>query len=122
MNKKQIGNNFEKMALRILQEHGYWCHLFSYDANGQPCDIIAFDDADVFLIDVKHCKGDRFSTSRIEPNQYMCFKYANELSKKAHVGFAIYFDKILKFKWLPWNKDVAEKPSYHYNELYDFYN
>lgn len=115
MIQKKLGNQYEKKLLQILQGLGYWCHLFSYDANGQPCDIIAFDDVDIMLIDVKHCQGDRFYTSRVEPNQSACFKYAKSRSKNATVGFAIYFETLQKWKWLDWSEDMAV--SYRYNEL-----
>lgn len=121
MIQKKIGNNYEQKALQLLQNMGYWCHLFSYDKNGQPCDIIAFDNEKTYLIDVKHCNGDRFYVSRIEPNQNMCFKYANKCSEgNVKTGFVIWFDTIDKFKWLEWSEDLKTKTSFHYRDLEDF--
>lgn len=43
-NNKKIGNKYELEFLKILKMNGYWCHLFAYNKNGQPCDIIGVKD------------------------------------------------------------------------------
>ena len=102
MNVKNIGNDTEKMLLELLQDKGYWCHLFAYNKNGQPCDIIAIKDNEAWLIDAKHCEGKRFNFNRIEPNQRNCFKYAKSCGNNK-TGFAIYFEETNKWRWLSYN-------------------
>lgn len=102
-NQKKIGNKYEKELCNLLQANGYWCHLFEYNSNGQPCDVVALKEDKSFLIDVKHCEGDIFYFSRIEPNQKTCFEYASKICKIKNVGFAIYFDNKEKFYWLPYH-------------------
>ena len=96
---KIIGNDTEKLLLELLKSKGYWCHLFAYNKNGQPCDIVAIRDNVAILIDVKHCDSARFNFSRIEPNQRNCFKYA-DFCGNDNLGFAIYFQKTKHWKWL----------------------
>lgn len=110
----------EKEVLNILQKKGYWCHLFEYSSNGQPVDIIAFNDSKVMLIDVKHCDNVRFTYSRIEANQDMCMKYARSISAKVKLGFVIYFELINKFKFLEYDKININDKSVVANELLDF--
>lgn len=100
MNNKKIGNKYENELAEVLQKNGYWCHIFSYNQNGQPCDIVAIKDCKTMLIDVKHCESDRFVFERAEPNQRSCFEYAWKKCGIQNVGFAIYFEKINEWKWL----------------------
>lgn len=123
VNRKKIGNEYEKMLCDLFSSLGYWCHNFAYGVNGQPCDIIAIKGEDKhFLIDVKHCDGDVFSFSRIEPNQRGCFKFAKYCGIM-NTGFAIWFKKENKFKWLSyWTLEVLEgagKVSVKSDSLYD---
>ena len=99
MKQKKIGNDTEKKCLDLLQSKGYWCHLFSYNANGQPCDVVAIKNNEAFLIDVKHCDSDRFAFSRIEPNQRNCFEYALTCYN-SNCGFMIYYEKYGKFNYV----------------------
>lgn len=116
MNSKKIGNEYEKKLCELLKDKKYWCHLLSYNSYGQPFDIIAFNRYNLFLIDAKHCKGDRFSFSNIEPNQISSFTYALECgASKEKTGFAIWFENDNCFKWLPFYKVIGT--SIHKNEL-----
>lgn len=99
MKQKKIGNDTEKKCLELLSKLGYWCHLFAYNKNGQPCDIVAIKNDTALLIDVKHCDGDRFAFSRIEPNQRSCFEYALSCGNK-NCGFMIYFEKEQAFNFV----------------------
>lgn len=101
--QKKIGNKTEVKLCELLQQNGYWCHLLEYNKNGQPCDIVALRGNKSFLIDVKHCDTDRFSFNRIEPNQRTCFEYARKECGVHSVGFAIYFENVNKFYWLPYS-------------------
>lgn len=99
MINKKLGNEFESKLLKILQDKGYWCHLFAYSKNGQPCDVVAIKDDIPILLDVKHCASDRFSFSHIQPNQITCFKYAKSCGI-TYTGFAIYFELQNSWRWL----------------------
>ena len=101
-NVKRIGNEFEKKLCELFGSKGYWCHNFSYDVNGQPCDIIALKNNSSWLIDVKHCVGNTFSFSRIEANQKGCFKYASSVGV-GRVGFAIWFETLQEFRWMSYD-------------------
>ena len=116
INQKKIGNKYEFKLCSILKDSKYWCHLFEYSVNGQPCDIVAIKDDVSFLIDVKHCEGDRFYTSRIEPNQQSCFNYAKKCGIK-NVGFAIYFEKSKCWKWLEYDEKIINISSIRKDEL-----
>lgn len=98
INVKKIGDKTENLLLKEISKFGYWCHLFAYNISGQPCDVVALKENKSFLIDVKHCKGDCFVTSRIEPNQHACFKYASSLN--INCGFALYNQVDNTFYWL----------------------
>ena len=107
MVNKKIGNYYEKECCRLLAEKGYWVHLFAYNVNGQPCDVIAAKRGVSALIDVKHCSTLSFSFDNIRPNQHSSFAMAME--KDIKCGFAIYNDKV-GWKWLDYvfvflNKD-----------------
>ena len=112
MSEKQtyIGNNCETQALDWLKENGYWCHLFRRSRNGQPCDIIALSGEKAFLIDAKHCVGDRFATSRIEPNQRTSMLYAKLLGVK-NAGFMIWFESDKTWRWLPFSEELLKVKS-----------
>ena len=101
MNQKRIGNRAEEQIANIFQEYGYWVAIFPYNTNGQPCDIVALNKDNHFLVDVKHCKTDRFTFSRIEPNQWTTFDYATSLGIK-NVGFIIVNERY-EFKYLPYS-------------------
>lgn len=98
-NIKKIGDSTERKCLDLLQKAGYWCHLFAYNKNGQPCDVVAIKKNAGWLIDVKHCEGDRFDFKRIEPNQRSCFEYNLALGNN-NLGFMIYYEKLQKFNFV----------------------
>lgn len=112
----------EKECLKNLAQRGFWCHLFSNDIGGQPCDIVAIHKKGTMLLDVKHCDKERFELRRIEPNQWNCFLYAKDLGIEC--GFAIYCETIEKWKWLGFQYAVylskANTKSVNINDLTDF--
>lgn len=119
--RKKIGNDCEKKLALLLKQKGYWCHVFEYNKNGQPCDIVAFNGNKSFLIDVKHCCSTRFPLSRIEANQRTSFEYALRCGIR-NVGFAVWFDVCESFKWLPYEKVATDVASVRFDELEDFEN
>lgn len=103
MINKKIGNDYENKLAQMLQEKGFWCHIFEYNKNGQPCDIVAIKNDIANLIDVKHCASNRFSFSHIQPNQITCFGYAKSCGI-THTGFAIYFEPQDSWRWLSYQQ------------------
>jgi Holliday junction resolvase len=96
---KNIGNEYEDKLIKLLFKHGWWCHLFAYKPEGQPCDVIALKDNKYLLLDVKHCSGKRFPFSDIRPNQKTCFALARKQGNTNN-GFAIYFEQVKEWRWL----------------------
>ena len=96
---KSLGNEYESKLIDLLAKNGWWCHLFAYKPEGQPCDIIALKDNKYLLIDVKHCSANRFPFSDIQTNQKNCFKLATQKGNTNN-GFAIYFEKVNEWRWL----------------------
>lgn len=99
---KDIGDRYEGKLLQTLRVMGYWCHLFAYKPEGQPCDIVAIRDNIPFLIDVKHCEGHRFMFKDIRPNQRTCFALAG-MKGNTNCGFAIFFEEVPGWRWLPYD-------------------
>lgn len=100
---KDIGNSFEARMIGILSSNGYWCHLFAYKPEGQPCDIVASKDNVPVFIDVKHCSGSRFGFDNIRTNQRNCFSLAYERGN-SNCGFAIYFEGCKGWKWISYSE------------------
>lgn len=98
---KKIGNDYEQLFLKKLQKSGFWCHLFAYNKNGQPCDIIACKNNTAYLIDVKHCEEDRFDFKNVQANQLTCFEYALKCGN-ANTGFAVWFENQANWYYLPY--------------------
>lgn len=67
---KALGTSFEEDFAQMLYEEGFWVHLLTQNAAGQPADIIAVKKKKALLIDCKVCSDDRFPLSRIEDNQH----------------------------------------------------
>lgn len=66
---KILGNHFESEFCSLLAENGFWVHNIAQNQTGQPADVIAVKDNIAYLIDCKVCSNNKFSLSRIEPNQ-----------------------------------------------------
>ena len=118
-NVKKVGDKTEQKCLDLLQKKGYWCHLMAYNKNGQPCDIVAIKKNFGYLIDVKHCEGDRFEFRRIEPNQRSCFDYNLQLGNH-NLGFMIYYEKYERFNFVPYvyikSLEIAGQKSIKFDE------
>lgn len=98
MNNKTIGNIGEQATMDELRRMGWWCHRFAQSVQGQPCDIIAVKDGEIWLLDAKHITKPSFSMERIEPNQATAFFYAGQFGIKC--GLALVFaGKVWLLKW-----------------------
>lgn len=117
MNVKKIGNEYETKFAEYIQGKGFWCTILPYGKNGQPCDIIAVKNNRTTFVDVKHCCEDRFSFSKIQPNQLTCFEY-NLRCGNTCSGFAIWFEKTQDWRWLNYaTVRNSTKKSVRYDEL-----
>lgn len=79
---------------------------------GQPCDIVALKAHDCMLIDAKHCDVPYLRTSRIEPNQASCFRFASE-RYGIKCGFMCEYNE--KLYWLDWKDVDLMKTSQRFN-------
>lgn len=68
-NKKK-GTAFEEEFAEFLSAHGFWVHLLTQNAAGQPADMVAARNGHALLIDCKSCEKDLFTMARIEDNQW----------------------------------------------------
>lgn len=101
MGNAKLGRATETRCLQWLSDHGWWCHRMEASASGQPCDIVALCGNDCMLIDAKHCDEPYLRTSRIEPNQRTCFKYASERFG-IKCGFMCEYES--RFYWISWEQ------------------
>lgn len=108
MTNSKLGRITEMNCCKWLQKRGWWCHRMASREAGQPCDIVALKSNDCFLIDAKHCDKPYLRTSRIEPNQRSCFKYASE-KFGIKCGFMCEWDG--KLYYLDWNDIDLDKPN-----------
>lgn len=131
MSSKQIkvGNECENLVINNLRKKGYWAYLCPKNNNGgQPIDIIAAKNDKIYKIwfmDAKHVREQTssFAFARIEPNQISSFMYLTDFAniEQKYMGFAIYFEKMQKLLWLPFEDYVKMfnegKKSVNYNDL-----
>ena len=85
MSNKTVGNQFEKEFCEMLGRNGFWVHNFQQNKDGQPADVIVVKGDRTWLIDCKVCENDRFSLSRIEPNQHTAMRYWERVT--AYCGY-----------------------------------
>lgn len=108
MNNTTIGNKTEKTVSQTFRERGYWIYNCPKSSTGaQPVDLIAIKGGKeyiVWLVDGKHVRANEssFPLQRIEPNQWVSLKYANEFAKinLENLGFAIQFERTGVIYWL----------------------
>ena len=77
MNNKQIGTEFEREVVEIMQKRGYWVHFLAPDSRGaQPFDIIAVKNGMAIAIECKTLspKEKSFPIDRLEDNQKFAFE------------------------------------------------
>ncbi len=72
---KKNGTTFEEEFAQFLYENGFWVHLLTQNAAGQPADIIAVKNGRALLIDCKVCEKDLFRMERIEENQWTSMNF-----------------------------------------------
>lgn len=101
MSNKKTGNEFEERVMNSLRMMGWWCHRFAQGPNGQPCDIIAVRDGEVWLLDAKHIaqSAQSFTFSRIEPNQATTFAYASQFGIRCGLAIRGVGNGIFLLRW-----------------------
>ena len=75
MSNRSKGNAFEAEFCEMLAKSGFWVHNMAQNAAGQPADVIAVRSYEHYLIDCKVCQNNKFSVSRIEPNQHHAMRH-----------------------------------------------
>lgn len=118
-NNNKLGRNIEKQGIKYLTSLKFWVHYITPSINGQPCDLIAYKDNTMYLIDIKDSESDYFIASRIEPNQEMSFEFASLFGINKTL-FLIYFKKIEKWYVLTYQSHKEKKKkSYKIEDLID---
>lgn len=100
MNNKRLGIEFEREAVTLLSQKGYWVHFITPDSRGsQPFDIIASKDDKPLVADCKTSDKKWFSFSRLEENQIMAFElWLKRGNTKAFI-FIKYNEKIYQIPY-----------------------
>lgn len=84
MLSRDYGKNTEEKVAEYFAEKGYWVYQFPQSIKGQPTDLIVVKNNIATLIEVKHCKNDRFTFNRIEPNQLTTFNFFKSKGNTKH--------------------------------------
>lgn len=95
--QNRLGKETEKeIAAQFFKKHKYWALIIPKTINGQPFDIIACRENDLWFIDAKHLDEKKASLpfDRIEANQETSMTYAKCYAKiVARFGFIVYWER-----------------------------
>lgn len=75
MKNHEIGKITEFKAAEFFSDKGYWVYQCPKTEAGQPADLIIAKNNIITLVEVKHCKNNRFTLNRIEPNQLSTYDF-----------------------------------------------
>lgn len=75
MKSHEIGKVTEFKAAQFFSDKGYWVYQCPKTEAGQPADLIIAKNNIITLVEVKHCKNNRFTLNRIEPNQLTTYDF-----------------------------------------------
>lgn len=117
MGKKQNeeGRKTEEHVAEFFNSFDYVVIVLEKSINGQPFDIIARYENDIWFVDAKHLREDEvsFPFSRIEPNQITSMRYSNTVANiHDNMGFIIEWDRTPgKFYYFPygWFKKMSKE-------------
>lgn len=84
MRSHELGKVTELKVAEFFSNKGYWVYQCPRTPAGQPADLILAKDNIITLMEVKHCKNDRFTLNRIEPNQLTTFGFFRNKGNKEH--------------------------------------
>lgn len=111
MKNHEIGKITEFNAAKFFSKKGYWVYQCPKTPDGQPADLIVAKDNKITLVEVKHCKNDRFNLSRIEPNQFTSYKFFKRKGNTSHKILIVFKSGVclLDFKYIYIRKKLDEK-------------
>ena len=111
MKNYEIGKITEFNAAKFFSKHDYWVYQFPKTQAGQPADLIVIKNNKATLVEVKHCKSDRFSLNRIEPNQLTTYKFFKSKGNTSHKILIAFKSGVclLDFKYIYIRKKLDEK-------------
>lgn len=84
MNQSKVGRKTEFESAEYFSKKGYWVYQCPNTQAGQPADLIVAKDNKITLVEVKHCKNNRFTLNRIEPNQITAYRFFKSKGNKSH--------------------------------------
>ncbi|WP_281512248.1 Holliday junction resolvase RecU [Mammaliicoccus vitulinus] len=90
-----IGDSTELKIAKYYQNKKFLVVIIPKNIDGQPVDIIACKNDEVWLIDAKHVtsKKSSFSFNNIRPNQISTMRYARNCIGIQNLGFVIEWDR-----------------------------
>lgn len=89
MINKKVGESFEKELLDILKDNGFWATKLKEKETGGPFDIVATKNNIFISIEAKNIKSkNRFTKTRIEPNQRTSYERLCEVNSNKNCYFA----------------------------------
>lgn len=110
-----LGRKTEENVANFFNSFNYVVIPLNKGINGQPFDLIARKENDVWFVDAKHVtdKEASFSFNRIEPNQITSMKYCNVVANiHDNLGFIIEWDRTPnKFYYFPygWYQEMNQR-------------
>lgn len=102
LNSRNLGQQTEQQVAEYFSKNGWWVYRIPSGLSGQAADIVMAKDGEAYLIEVKHCKNDRFVLNRIEENQKTAYKLFQQTGNKEHY-VAIKFKNgtyLIHFMWI----------------------
>lgn len=93
--QNELGKRSEETISDFLHKRHFWVYVFPKKAEGQPFDIIACKDNEIWMLDVKHLDSSKvsFPIYRIEPNQISSMSYARNFANIKNLGFILDWEK-----------------------------
>lgn len=112
MNQNKVGKRTEDKITNNFKKDGYLCLNIPKSIYGQPFDMVAIKEKEIWLVDAKHLIASKnvFAFERIESNQITSMHYAHSFAKvEGNIGFIIEWDKTNKFYFLNYELYLEEK-------------
>jgi hypothetical protein len=111
----EAGRKTEDNIALFFNSFNYMVIPLNKGINGQPFDIVARRENDIWFVDAKHVVENKasFAFDRIEANQITSMRYANYVANiHDNMGFIIEWDRTPgKFYYFPygWYKEMSNK-------------
>lgn len=93
--QNELGKKSEETISSFLHKKHFWVYVFPKKMEGQPFDIIACKNNEIWMLDVKHLESSKvsFPIYRIEPNQISSMIYARTFANIENLGFILDWEK-----------------------------